>query len=84
MTYTWSGLTKTCSEGGTPVTQTRSFVYSDAGLLTSATNPENGTVSCYYNTTNTLQRKHDAKGQDFVYTYDSVNRVIEIQKYPQG
>jgi hypothetical protein len=24
--------------------QTRTFVYSDAGLLTSAANPENGTV----------------------------------------
>ena len=65
-------------------TQTRSFVYSDAGLLTSATNPENGTVLYYYNADNTLQYKHDAKGQDTVYTYDSKKRVTMIQRYPSG
>jgi YD repeat-containing protein len=37
-----------------------------------------------YNADNTLQRKHDAKGQDTVYTYDSLKRVIEIQRYPSG
>ena len=65
-------------------TQTRSFVYSDAGLLTSATNPENGTVLYYYNADNTLQYKHDAKGQDAVYTYDSKKRVTMVQRYPSG
>jgi len=67
-----------------PVTQTRSFVYDSAGRLTSATNPENGTVYYYYNSSNTLQYKHNARGQDTVYTYDSQNRVLEIQRYPQG
>src|SRR5665213_2469129 len=65
-------------------TQTRSFVYSDAGLLTSAANPENGTVQYYYNSNNTLQYKHDAKGQDSGYTYDGVPRVTQIQRYPTG
>ena len=64
--------------------QTRTFVYSDAGLLTSAANPENGTVLYYYNTDNTLQYKHDAKGQDTVYTYDTQKRVTMIQRYPSG
>jgi hypothetical protein len=86
-TYTSNGVSCTSVYAqNTGTRRTRTFVYSDAGLLTSTTNPEtlNGVVSYYYNTTNTLQRKHDTKGQDFVYTYDSSNRVIEIQKYPQG
>ncbi len=66
------------------MTQTRTFVYDDAGRLTSATNPENGTVSYTYNSDNTLQYKHDAKGQDTVYTYDSQKRVTMIQRYPTG
>ena len=53
------------------------------GFCTSATNPENGTVSYYYNADNTLQYKHDAKGQDTVYTYDSQKRLtMTQQKYP--
>jgi YD repeat-containing protein len=75
-----SGTTMT--RGG--ITQTRSFVYDDAGRLTSATNPENGTVTYTYNGDNTLQYKHDAKGQDTVYTYDSTKRVTMVQRYPNG
>jgi YD repeat-containing protein len=52
--------------------------------LTSATNPENGTVTYTYGGDNTLQRKHDARGQDTVYTYDSLKRPIEVQRYPSG
>ena len=66
------------------VTQARTFVYDDAGHLTSATNPENGTVAYYYNSDNTLWYKHDAKGQDVVYSYDSKKRVTQIQRYPTG
>ena len=78
-----------CSEIGSPVTQTRTFVYSDAGLLTSATNPENGTVLYYYNTDNTLYYKVDAKGQNTIYSYDSEKRVNTVQHctgtlYPYG
>ncbi len=83
-TYDWmnhvSGVTMT--RAGT--TQTRSFIYNDAGLLTSATNPENGTVNYYYRSDNTLWYKHDAKGQDTVYRYDGQNRLYMIQRYPQG
>ncbi len=64
----------------------RTFVYSDAGLLTSTTNPEtlNGVVTYTYDSYNRLSTKTDTKGQAFVYSYDTSNRVIEIQKYPQG
>src|SRR5215469_10012298 len=61
-------------------TQTRTFVYDNAGRLTSATNPENGTVTYTYNATNTLATKTDAKGQQTVYTYDGKNRVTEVQR----
>lgn len=81
ISYSPSGV---CSETGSPVTQTRTFVYNNAGQLTSAANPENGTVTYFYNSDSTLQRKHDAKGQDTVYTYDSLKRVTMIQRYPQG
>jgi RHS repeat-associated protein len=57
----------------------------NAGLLTSATNPENGTATYTYNNyDNTLRYKQDAKGQVTAYTYDWDRRVIEIQRYPNG
>jgi RHS repeat-associated protein len=84
-TYTSNGIScTTVYAANTGTRQTRTFVYSDAGLLTSATNPENGTVAYTYHPTNTLATKTDAKGQTFVYTYDTSNRVTEIQKYPYG
>ena len=64
-------------------TQTRTFTYTGA-LLTSATNPENGTVSNYYNADNTLNYKIDAKGQKMAFSYDSYKRVTQISKYPDG
>jgi YD repeat-containing protein len=87
-TYDWMNHVTQVSmpRGASPnaTTQTRTFVYNALGLLTSATNPENGTVTYTYNGDNTLQKKHDAKGQDTVYTYDSLKRAIEIQRYPNG
>jgi YD repeat-containing protein len=82
--YDWMNHVSGVSMPRAGATQTRSFVYSDAGLLTSATNPENGTVTYTYNADNTLQDKHDAKGQDTVYSYDSQKRVTMLQRYPSG
>ena len=82
-TYTSNGVSCTSVyTGGTR--QTRTFVYDTAGRLTAATNPENGTVGYTYNLNSTLNYKHDAKGQDTVYTYDSLVRVSQIQRYPYG
>ena len=64
-------------------------------MLISATNPENGTVNYYYgninpysgapnNVYNKLAAKVDAKGQVVAYSYDSLARLIEVQKYPSG
>ena len=64
-------------------TQTRSFVYS-GNLLTSATNPENGTVTYTYNQYYKVATKTDAKGQQVVYTYDTLARLTKVQRYPQG
>ena len=55
--------------GGNVVTQTRTFNYSGAYLV-SATNPENGTVSYDYNADGTLAGKTDAKGTTLLYQRD--------------
>ncbi len=75
-----TGVSMTRSTG----TQTRSFVYS-GNRLTSATNPENGTVSYTYNGTNgKVATRTDAKGQGVAYSYDSYARLAEVQRYPSG
>ena len=83
-TYDWMNHVVGVSMPRGSTTQTRTFVYDNAGRLTSATNPENGTVSYVYNTDNTLQYKQDAKGQQTVYTYDSQKRVTMMQRYSAG
>lgn len=65
-------------------TQTRTFVYASTAYstlvlpalwLTSATNPENGTVSYTYNADGTLHTKKDAIGNTLTLTYDSYGRL---------
>ncbi len=60
-------------------TQTRTFGYS-GNYLTSATNPENGTVTYTYNSDKTLAMKADAKGQQVRYAYDAYKRVTQITR----
>ena len=63
-------------------TQTRTFNYNTGatvtGFLQSATNPENGTVSYTYNSSNLLASKTDAKNQQFTYQYDIYNRLYTV------
>ncbi len=63
-------------------TQTRTFNYTTSNVvgafLLSATNPENGTVTYTYNSTNTLATKTDAKTNQLTYQYDSYNRLTSV------
>ena len=68
-------------------TQTRTFAYTSTGhpninlpalWLTSATNPESGTVSYTYNSDGTLASKTDANGNTETYTYDVYQRLTSI------
>jgi len=68
-------------------TQTRTFAYNSTSYstvnlpalwLTSATNPENGTVSYTYNADGTLATKTDANGNPETYTYDAYQRLTAI------
>ena len=64
-------------------TQTRTFNYDPTTQrLTSATNPENGTVNYTYNGDGTLATRIDAKNQKIAYFYDGNKRVTEIKRYP--
>jgi YD repeat-containing protein len=84
-TYTSNGVScQTTYTWGTGTRQTRTFIYDNAGRLTSATNPESGTVNYNYNSDNTLQYKVDAKNQAMAYTYDSQKRVTMTQQFPSG
>jgi len=67
------GVTMTRPEG----TQTRSFVYTGPDL-TSATNPENGSVSYTYNAAHQVTTRTDAKNQVTQYTYDSYGRLTGV------
>ena len=83
-TYDWMNHLVGSSMTRGSTTQTRTFVYNSAGQLTSATNPESGTVTYAYNTDTTLYTKTDAKGQVTLYTYDPLKRTTETQIYPYG
>jgi YD repeat-containing protein len=65
------------------VTQTRTFLYTESDL-TSATNPENGTVTYVYDNSHHVTSRTDALGSKTVYTYDSYGRLSEVQYYPRG
>jgi RHS repeat-associated protein len=83
-TYDWMNhlIGSSMTRGST--TQTRTFVYNNAGQLTSATNPESGTVSYSYSADTTLWGKTDANGQLTVYGYDASKRVTSVHVYPYG
>lgn len=55
--------------------QGRSFTYGSLKRLTSATNPESGTITYQYDGNGNLSYKKDARGVTVSYTYDSLNRM---------
>ncbi|HZU29040.1 MAG TPA: RHS repeat-associated core domain-containing protein [Bryobacteraceae bacterium] len=86
-TYTYDLLNHMAQASMTrgTTTQTRTWAYdATTQRLTSVTTPESGTVSYTYNADGTLATRTDAKGQKLAYTYDSYQRVTQIQRYPNG
>jgi hypothetical protein len=96
--YNYDSLNHLATVGGAPVihavsmqrsvgctmqTQTRDFNYdATTQRLTSATNPENGTVYYYYNAHGTLhQKRYGTAGKAQGYDYDTYQRLSKI--YPQ-
>ncbi|MEK6300492.1 MAG: RHS repeat-associated core domain-containing protein [Acidobacteriota bacterium] len=63
--------------GTTGTTQTRTFVYDALKRLTSAFNPESGTVSYGYDNNSNLMTKTDSRvpAVTTAYSYDALNRV---------
>ncbi|HEX5875422.1 MAG TPA: RHS repeat-associated core domain-containing protein [Pyrinomonadaceae bacterium] len=55
-------------------TQTRTFSYNSLGQLTSATNPENGTVSYQYDNEGNPIVRTEARNVSAHYSYDALNR----------
>jgi RHS repeat-associated protein len=54
--------------------QTRTFFYNSLKRLTSATNPESGTISYQYDNNGNLTQKTDARAVVTTYAYDALNR----------
>jgi RHS repeat-associated protein len=63
--------------GVTQGSQSRSFSYNSLGRLTSAVNPESGTISYGYDSNGNLTSKTDARGIVTSSTYDALNRVTQ-------
>ena len=55
--------------------QTRSFAYDSLSRLTSATNPESGTIAYAYDNNGNLTQRTDARGVVTAYTYDRLDRL---------
>jgi RHS repeat-associated protein len=85
-TYTYDryGNLTTVSMPRPTGTQTRTFNWSAPGWLSSATNPENGTVSYTYNSFGKVASRSDAKGQLVSYSYDVYGRLTMVQRYAGG
>jgi RHS repeat-associated protein len=63
--------------------QTRTFVYDSLKRLTSAANPESGTISYQYDSNGNLTKKTDARGVYIDYAYDGLNRNT-LRTYSDG
>ena len=55
-------------------TQTRTFVFDSLGRMTSATNPESGTITYTYDNNGNVLTKTDARGIVVTCAYDALNR----------
>ena len=71
--YSYSALDNLT--GVTQGSQTRTFVYDSLSRLTSATNPESGTIAYTYDNNGNLTQRTDARGVVTAYTYDGLDRL---------
>jgi len=80
--YTYNGLGQMTDVSMTRSTgtQTRHFVYTGKDL-TSATNPENGTVTYQYDASHRVTKRTDALGQETHYLYDSYGRLSQVEHW---
>ena len=56
-------------------TQTRTFVYDSLSRLTSAANPESGTIAYTYDNNGNLTQRTDARSVVTAYSYDALDRL---------
>jgi RHS repeat-associated protein len=75
LTVTQNGNTTAQCGGASTCSQSRTFVYNSLSRLTSAANPESGTIGYVYDANGNLTRKTDARGVQTDYVYDVLNRV---------
>ena len=55
--------------------QSRTFVYNSLSRLTSATNPESGTITFTYDNNGNLEERTDARSTKATHLYDALNRL---------
>ncbi|HXL80401.1 MAG TPA: hypothetical protein VN951_05945 [Pyrinomonadaceae bacterium] len=63
--------------------QTRTFGYDSLERLTSASNPESGTMNYQYDANSNLTSKTDARSITATYTYEALNRAV-TRSYSDG
>jgi RHS repeat-associated protein len=80
--YAYDGLdnltTVTQRKGTAGVLQTRTFAYDSLRRLTSASNPESGTITYQYDANSNLTQKTDARGIQTTFAYDALNRSTTV------
>jgi RHS repeat-associated protein len=80
--YTYNGLNQLTNVSMPRSNGTQSRTFSYTGLdLTSATNPENGTVTYTYDNAHHMLTKTDAKQQQVHYNYDQYGRLTDVYRY---
>ncbi len=75
LTVTQASNTTTQCGGASSCSQTRTFAYNSLSRLTSATNPESGTISYVYDSVGNLTQKDDPRGVRTTFAYDALNRL---------
>ena len=63
------------NDNGSSCGQTRTFVYNSLSRLTSATNPESGTIDYTYDANGNLDRRTDGRNTEIDNDYDELNRL---------